>query len=893
MDETFDPTAEVWTPTPPDGWTQDTAPTMPQGTTEWQGWTFADKEFWIAVAGDQARSTFELGAGTVAVADGDEWDDFNEGSVTGDDFDSTLTTPLIDLTGVGGGQTVGGAAGVVEVPALPAEAGILVNPTAATGEITDYTLIFDLYVQSTTQTFSALYQSDVSNGGDAEAYLRNNADGTFGLGINGDYDGAIAYDAWTRLALTFETDGDGVQTLAKYADGVLLDTQVVDADVSDGSRWTLDGDAGVLLFTDGGGFSSDLYANALHFVEGALSESEIAALGGADADGPIEAAAAGPDAVQLSFDGALDAVDYGAATVELAQLGEAGLGSYLVKGSIFGNPDGEGEAALYQQSNGAEEILVWQGEGAGDWSDYAFDMVVEPADNDVIGAVFYWQDAQTHYRLTMDQQNDLRELVRVEGGVETVLASETASYRHFAMQDLRIAVLGGEITVTLDDELLFGAPVVDPAPLPGGTVGVYAGAMDRALFDNVSVNPIALAARALTVEADGRWAEDLDGDGVAAVEVTAAASLSAEGIELYEWLIDGEVAAQGAEAMLELAPGKTQVVLRVTDANGDVSEDLLTLSVAAQAEVRLADDFADGDFDGWTVVDEGDQNGPSDWQVVGEAFVQASDIQSAQQGLGSNAFSVEGDGPFILRDGTYALWDDPAALGWTDYALSATLTPGDDDGIGLLVRYVDADNHYKLESDAQTGLVMLTRHLDGRESILARGWAEYTPGEAQDWRVEVEGGAIRAFIDGKAVFGTPVEDRNLEAGTVGLYAWGSEDLAFDDVSVVALAGEAPEDLMHLEFDFLGRVGKRQVVEAQLHDGAADGADTDGPALRERLDAEALNAGKNLGGDDRVDLVDVAAYAWRTAEGLGDEIELVGRKAAIAARRGKDLGEDAL
>jgi Ca2+-binding RTX toxin-like protein len=81
---------------------------------------------------------------------------------------------------------------------------------------------------------------------------------------------------------------------------------------------------------------------------------------------------------------------------------------------------------------------------------------------------------------------------------------------------------------------------------------------------------------------------------------------------------------------------------------------------------------------------------------------------------------------------------------------------------------------------------MLTRHLDGRETILARGWSEYTPGEAQHWRIEVEGGAIRAFIDGKAVFGTPVEDRTLEAGTIGLYAWASEDIAFDDVVVTLL-----------------------------------------------------------------------------------------------------------
>ena len=90
-----------------------------------------------------------------------------------------------------------------------------------------------------------------------------------------------------------------------------------------------------------------------------------------------------------------------------------------------------------------------------------------------------------------------------------------------------------------------------------------------------------------------------------------------------------------------------------------------------------------------------------------------------------------------------------------------TLTPNDDDGIGVLFRYTDADNYYKLEADATTGLTMLTRHFEGRETILARGYGEYTPGEAQDWRIEVEGGLIETFIDGKAVFGTEVQDFSL------------------------------------------------------------------------------------------------------------------------------------
>ncbi|MBN2629644.1 MAG: hypothetical protein JXR75_03770 [Rhodobacteraceae bacterium] len=767
-----------WTDTLPTGWTRDNSGTPIGNPVEFQGWTLLDKQSWVSTAGDQNRSGFTLGQGTVAVADGDEYDDGT--NIDPNLFDSTLRTPSIDLTVLGGGM--GGQAGVISVPALGADSGILVTPTGATGLINSYTMIFDLLLAPTTSGYTALFQTDVTNAGDGEMFLRNDG-ATASLGISGNYDGALEYGQWGRVALTFQTEPNGQQTLSKYLDGVLLDTQVVDSDVSNGSRWSINADTGFLLLSDNDGDTSDVFLNAVHFTTEVLDAAAIAALGGVDSDGPV-AATSDLAAFQLSFDGALDAVDYGAVSVEAISPAPVGGTSFFLKGSIFGNPNGVGEAALYQQSNGANEVILWQ--DGDDWSNYVFDSVIEPADNDTIGALFYYKDAQNHYRLTMDQQNDVRTLVKVQNGVETVLASETGSYRHFAMQDLRIAVMEGRITITLDDEALFDGPVTDAAPLAGGTVGFIARSMDRVMIDNVSVNPVTLAARALTAEPEGRWAADLDNSGHVAFEFTAEASLSAAGIVSHEWLVGGDVVATGQNATLMLGRGDTTVTLRVTDAEGRVAEDRMTVSAASYNMILAQDDFADGDLAGWAIVDEGTLNGPSDWVVQNGALIQRSDIASTQQGTGSASYSVAGDGPYVLRDGTYALRDDPGARDWTDYAFEATLTPNDDDGIGLLFRYADADNYYKLEADAQTGVVMLTRHLDGRETILARAWGEYTPGVSQQWRVEVEGGEIRTWIDGKEVFGTPVEDRTLASGTVGLYAWGSENLAFDDVVVTLL-----------------------------------------------------------------------------------------------------------
>ncbi|MBW7992675.1 MAG: LamG domain-containing protein [Planctomycetes bacterium] len=97
----------VWTDTPPAGWEVDDS-NVPgigdpntDGVTEWAGWAFADKAWWTETAGDQDRSLFELGSGTVAVADPDEWDDADHADSEASGWYKTfLTTPEIGVFGL-------------------------------------------------------------------------------------------------------------------------------------------------------------------------------------------------------------------------------------------------------------------------------------------------------------------------------------------------------------------------------------------------------------------------------------------------------------------------------------------------------------------------------------------------------------------------------------------------------------------------------------------------------------------------------------------------------------------------------------------------------------------------------------------------------------------------
>ena len=95
----------VWTDTPPEGWDVDESDIpgigmdATDGVTEWAGWAFADKAWWIEAAEDQDRSLFELASGIVAVADPDEWDDAERLPIpiAVDPYDTWLTTPAIKV----------------------------------------------------------------------------------------------------------------------------------------------------------------------------------------------------------------------------------------------------------------------------------------------------------------------------------------------------------------------------------------------------------------------------------------------------------------------------------------------------------------------------------------------------------------------------------------------------------------------------------------------------------------------------------------------------------------------------------------------------------------------------------------------------------------------------
>jgi 3',5'-cyclic AMP phosphodiesterase CpdA len=749
---------------------------------------------------------------------GDSAPTFGEGTLTAQggqqvSFDSAqdFAIPALPVPAVSGSTE---DAAVTFIPKLATSQALTLTPAQPlpTGVylVSSYTLAFDILVPGAGASgYTSLFQTNVANSDDADFFIHNNNNGTGGIGINSTYPGAFHYDQWQRVVIRVTDTGDSV-TISKFIDGVLVGSQSMDDD-----RYTIDLAKGLLLFSDEDGETSNLYVSSFLFTDKLFTDQEIAGLGGVKAGG-IVAEQPTPYSVQIDFSQPGMTDEWGNSSVVAGQVG-AGVGNFLVKGTAASRPEGTDgmpapEGALYEQSDAVGNILVWGSAGAANWSDYVYEIALTSMDNDAMGVVFYYQDERNYYRFTMNGETNRRELVKVQDGVQTVLASTAAGLQFNAELSLKVAVTDGRIDIFLGDRSVFDGPVVDGTnPLTHGTVGVYSSEQRSSIFDDVVVTRLDLTAHA----GENERAYDLDGDGKASVTLDAGSSFGRADITSYVWTDkDGNVVATGKNPAVDLAAGLHELTLTVTDADGKTATDRVDVDIVAKSKLLVAEDFSSAaSLSKWTIVDEGEFGGvgadgkASEWHVTADGkLVQTSDLQSREltwngasnPDVWQDGWSPLGDGVNVLRLGTYALYNDPAARNWDDYAIEATFQTPDNDGLGFLFHYTDDKNYYKLELDAEGSLdrspsngagsiFNLIRMRDGIEEILAQVPGKYEPGLATQLRVEIVDNRIQAWLGGDPLFAYAIEDHGNEKGTFGLYSWGNQGLTFDDVRVTDLS----------------------------------------------------------------------------------------------------------
>jgi len=177
----------------------------------------------------------------------------------------------------------------------------------------------------------------------------------------------------------------------------------------------------------------------------------------------------------------------------------------------------------------------------------------------------------------------------------------------------------------------------------------------------------------------------------------------------------------------------------------------------------FTDNFNDGDANGWSVFDEA--GNPSNWNVNNSQYQQPNLVR-----LGRVTF----DESYHL--GSFSSLDN--GFGLRNYRVSADIFPrgnlGDDSGI--MFRYQDPNNYYRLSFDSRFGYTRLEKRVNGQFTALANNSIGYRFGELLDVAITVVDSTILVDVNNDPLFA--VQDNSISQGTIALYS--AAEVRFDN-----------------------------------------------------------------------------------------------------------------
>jgi hypothetical protein len=295
-------------------------------------------------------------------------------------------------------------------------------------------------------------------------------------------------------------------------------------------------------------------------------------------------------------------------------------------------------------------------------------------------------------------------------------------------------------------------------------------------FDDVVVGPLGGGNLPPTISAVTATPSTIQDNQTSQLQVVASDPDSGPDPLTYNWIVqsgEGTLDNAGIANPVYTPPdiSSTQVFtigVEVSDGNAVTTDSVDITVLDADSPALLDDNFDDGDYSGWSIVDEGTSEAPSAWSAASGAMVQNSNIYG-----GSTSGSV------LPKPGTYAYYS--GGIGWTDYAADMTIRSTDDDAIGVMFRYQDSDNYYRFSWDRSRTYRRLVKKEGGSFTVLAEDAVPYNIGQTYQLRVEAHGASLAVSIDGSSVF--TVTDGSLSSGSIALYTWGNAGSYFDDVYV--------------------------------------------------------------------------------------------------------------
>jgi PKD repeat protein len=122
--------------------------------------------------------------------------------------------------------------------------------------------------------------------------------------------------------------------------------------------------------------------------------------------------------------------------------------------------------------------------GSPEWKNYRLSVDFKSSDDDKIGVVFNYQDANNFYLFTWQQQGTIRALKSFVDGVETNLAIDTLGYQLNQWYQLNLTTIDGQIQVYIDSLMIYSITDIN---FQSGRAGLYCHGNQNSYWDNFSI----------------------------------------------------------------------------------------------------------------------------------------------------------------------------------------------------------------------------------------------------------------------------------------------------------------------------------------------------------------------------------------------------------------------
>jgi hypothetical protein len=246
--------------------------------------------------------------------------------------------------------------------------------------------------------------------------------------------------------------------------------------------------------------------------------------------------------------------------------------------------------------------------------------------------------------------------------------------------EIEVVADGTTLEVRVDGALVFA--VSDDA-LDFGSIGLYCWGNEGSHFDDILVENLSGGNQAPIIQSVTTAPSLILDNETSQLQAEAYDPDSGPGQLEYSWSVEtgqGNLSDTTIANPVYTPPdvSSTQTFTIKVDVSDGLDTATSTVEVtvsdasAGNGQILLSENFNDGDYAGWNIVDEGDHEAPSNWSAASGTMIQSSNIYLL---------------PLALAKATYAWYTDGSS--WADYRTTLTISSDDNDILGLMFRYQD------------------------------------------------------------------------------------------------------------------------------------------------------------------------------------------------------------